>query len=49
MRSARLHRAGAREPRCDLAASFRRRRQDQIGGGHRRHLDVQVDAVDERA
>jgi len=25
------------------------RRQDEIGGGHRRHLDMQVDAIDERA
>jgi integrase len=45
----RLHRAGARDARRHLAASFRRRRQDEIGGGHRAHLDVQVDAIDERA
>jgi hypothetical protein len=45
----RLDRAGARDARRDLAASFRRRRQDEIGGGHRRYLDVQVDAVNERA
>jgi hypothetical protein len=38
---------------CDafgnLAASFGRRRQEEIGGSHRRHLDMQVDAVDQRA
>ena len=44
-----LHRAGARDARGHLAASFRRRRQDEIGGGHRRHLDVEVDTVDEGA
>ena len=44
-----LHGAGARHAFRDLAAAFRRRRQDEIGGGHRRHLDVQVDAVDQRA
>src|SRR5260221_343657 len=44
-----LHRAGARDARGHLAASFRRRRQDEIGGGDRRHLDVQVDTVDEGA
>jgi hypothetical protein len=38
----------ARAPHAggDLAAAFARRRQNQIGGGHRRHLDVQVDAVE---
>ena len=44
----RLDLARAGDALGDLAASFGRRRQDQVGGGHRRHLDVQVDAVDER-
>src|SRR5438552_18230423 len=44
-----LHRAGARNARRNLPASLRWRRQDEIGGGHRRHLDVQVDTIDERA
>jgi hypothetical protein len=29
--------------------AFRGRRQDQIGGGHRRHFDSQIDAVHQRA
>ena len=41
--------ARARDARRDLAAAFRRRRQDEIGGGHGRHLDVQIDAVEQRA
>ena len=45
----RLPLAGERHAFGDLAASFGRRRQDEIGRGHRRHLDVQVDAVDQRA
>ena len=36
----------ARHAGGDLAAAFARRRQDQIGSGHRRHLDVKVDAVE---
>jgi len=36
--------AGECNALCDLAASFGWRRQDEIGGGHRRHLDMQVDA-----
>ena len=38
-----------RHARRHLAAAFRRGRQDQVGGGHRRHLDMQVNAVDQRA
>ena len=41
--------ARARDARRDFAAALGRRRQDQVGGGHRRHLDVQVDAVEQRA
>jgi len=33
----------------DFAAAFGGRRQDEIGCGHRRHFDMQVDAVDQRA
>ena len=33
----------------DFAAAFRRRRQDEIGGSDRRHLDVQIDAIEQRA
>jgi len=32
-----------------LAASFGRRRQDQIGSGDCRNFDLQIDAIDERA
>jgi hypothetical protein len=42
-------RARPRDPLGDVAASFGRRRQDQIGGGDRRHFDVQVDAIEQRA
>ena len=41
--------AGERDALGDFAAAFGRRRQDEIGGGHRRHFDMQVDAVDQRA
>ena len=43
-----LDRAGPRDARRDLAAAFGRRRQDQVGGGDGRHLDVQIDAVEQR-
>jgi len=39
----------ARDAGGDLAAPLRRRRQDQVGGGHRRHVDMQVDAVEQRS
>ncbi len=45
----RLHVARPRDARGDFAAAFRGRRQDQIGSGDGRHLDVQIDAVDQRA
>ncbi len=45
----RLERAGARHPLSHLAAALRGRRQDEIGGGDGRHLDMQIDAVDQRA
>ena len=34
---------------ANLGASFRRRRQHEVGGGDRRHLDLQIDAVEQRA
>ena len=37
--------ARSRDACGDLGRAFGRRRQDQIGRGHRRHLDAQVDAV----
>jgi hypothetical protein len=40
--------AGKGDAFGDFAAAFRGRRQDQIGRGHGGHLDVQVDAVEER-
>ena len=40
--------ARACDARRDLAAALGRRRQDQIGGGHRRHVDMQIDAVEQR-
>jgi hypothetical protein len=40
--------AGAGHAGGDLAAAFRRRRQDEVGGGDSRHLDMQVDAVEQR-
>jgi hypothetical protein len=33
----------------DFGRAFGRRRQDQVGGGHRRDFDAQVDAIDQRA
>ena len=44
-----LHRPRARHAGRDLAAALGGRRQDQVGGADRRHLDVQVDAVEQRA
>ena len=44
----RLHFARAQNALCHFAASLRWRRQDEIGRGDRRHLDVQIDAVEER-
>jgi len=31
----------------NFTATFGRRRQDQVGGGHRRHFDMQVDAIEQ--
>jgi hypothetical protein len=33
----------------DFAAALGRRWQDEIGGRHRRHLDMKVDAIEQRA
>jgi hypothetical protein len=33
----------------DLRRAFRRRRQDQVGRGHRRHFDPQIDAIHQLA
>jgi hypothetical protein len=41
--------ARQRDALGDFAAAFGRRRQDEIGGGHRRHFDMQVDAVERRS
>jgi hypothetical protein len=41
--------SGAGDAGGDLGASFRRRRQDQVGCGDGGHLDVQVDTVEQRA
>jgi hypothetical protein len=41
--------ADERNPFGDFGAAFGRRRQNEVGGGHCRHFDMQVDAVDERA
>ncbi len=37
-----------RHPRRDVNRGFGRRRQRQVGGGDRRHVDMQVDAVEQR-
>ena len=37
------------DPARDLGAALRRRRQGEVGGGHARHFDMQVDAVEQRA
>ena len=36
------------DPRRDLGRAFGRRRQHHVGGGDRRHLDDEVDAVEQR-
>jgi len=41
--------ARQRDALGDFTAAFGRRRQDEIGGGHRRHFDVQVDAIEQRS
>jgi hypothetical protein len=35
-------------PRGDVAASLRRRRQNEIGGGHSWHFDIEIDAIEQR-
>ena len=37
------------DARGDLGTAFGRRRQDQVGGAHRRDFDVQIDAVHQRS
>ena len=44
-----LDRARRARPVRRPRAAFRRRRQDQVGGGNRRHLDMEVDTVEQRA
>ena len=44
-----LEGAGGRHARGRLAGALGRRRQDQVGGRDRRHLDAQVDAVEQRS
>jgi hypothetical protein len=41
-----LHSAGNRDSLANLGASFRSLRQHEIGGRDRRHLDLQIDAVE---
>jgi hypothetical protein len=41
--------ARQRDALGDFAAAFGQGRQDEIGGGHRRHFDMQVDAVEQRS
>jgi hypothetical protein len=36
-------------PGGHLGGAFQGRRQDHVGGGHRRHLDDKVDAIQQRA
>src|SRR3546814_16869542 len=43
-----LHIARRRDARCDLGAALGRRREDEVGGAHRLHLDMEVDAVEQR-
>ena len=38
-----------RNPGGDFLAAFRWRRKDQVGGSDGRHLDVEIDAVKQRA
>jgi hypothetical protein len=40
--------ARRRDPRRDLGRAFGWRRQHHVGGGDRRHLDDEVDAVEQR-
>jgi hypothetical protein len=45
----RLQGTGARHALRHLAASFRGRRQDEIGGGDGWNFHMEIDAVDQRA
>ena len=45
----RLNVACAGNAGSDLRRALGRRRQDQVGGGDRRYLDMQIDAVQQRA
>jgi len=47
--SLRLALAGGRDPRRHLRAPLRRRRKAQVGGAHRRDLDMEIDPVRHRA
>lgn len=44
-----LDRAGGGDAAGDFGRAFHWRRQNEIGGRHRRHLDLQVDSVEQRA
>jgi hypothetical protein len=46
--SARSGRRARRRPAPRPRRAFGRRRQDEVGGGDRRHLDMEVDAVEQR-
>jgi hypothetical protein len=41
--------ARQRDTLGDFATALGRRRQDEVGRGHRRHLDMQVDAIEQRS
>jgi len=45
--ASRLAFARQRDAFGNFTAAFGGRRQDQVGGGHRRHFDMQVDAIEQ--
>jgi hypothetical protein len=44
-----LDRTGESDAGPNVSASLRGRGQDEIGGGDGRHLDLEIDAVEQRA
>ena len=44
-----LHLARSPDPGADFGRAFRRRRQDQVGGGDGGHLAVKIDAIEKRS
>lgn len=45
----RLRFAGAGDASCGFSCAFDRRRQCEIGGGYRRHIELDIDAIEQRA